>query len=56
VLSGPGRQEPAAIEPESAWTRRAIARFESDWPMPIQTFVIWLVIMLWKRNAQHSAA
>jgi len=51
-----GERQIGTIEPESAWTRRAIARFESDWPMPIQTFVIWLVIMLWKRNAQHSAA
>jgi hypothetical protein len=25
-------------------------------PMPIQAFVIWLVIILWKRNAQNSAA
>ena len=39
-----GERQIGTIEPESAWTRRAIARFESDWPMPIQTFVIWLVM------------
>jgi hypothetical protein len=51
-----GERQIGTIEPESAWTRRAIADFESDWPMPIQAFVIWLVIILWKRNAQNSAA
>ena len=51
-----GERQIGTIEPESAWTRRAIADFASDWPMPIQAFVIWLVIILWKRNAQNSAA
>jgi hypothetical protein len=51
-----GDRQIGTIEPESAWTRRAIADFASDWPMPIQAFVIWLVIILWKRNAQNSAA
>jgi hypothetical protein len=51
-----GERQIGTIEPESAWTRRAVADFESDWPMPIRAFVIWLVIILWKRNAQNSAA
>jgi hypothetical protein len=44
----------ASIAPEHAWTRRAIANFERDWPMPIQAFAIWLVLILWKR--EHNAA
>jgi hypothetical protein len=38
------------------WTREATADLPRDWPMPIKAFVIWLVIVLWKRDAQSSAA
>ena len=51
-----GERQIGSISPESAWTRRATADLPTDWPMPIQAFVIWLVILLWKREAQSSAA
>ena len=34
---------------DAAGDRRSAA----DWPMPIKAFVIWLVILLWKRDAQQ---
>ena len=51
-----GDRQIGAISPENAWTRRATADLSPDLPMPIQVFVIWLVILLWKRDAQSSAA
>jgi len=51
-----GERQIGAISPESAWTRRATADLPPDVPVPIQAFVVWLVILLWKRDAQSSAA
>jgi hypothetical protein len=51
-----GERQIGAISPESAWTRRATADVPSDWPVPVQAFVIWLVIILWRREAQSAAA
>jgi hypothetical protein len=51
-----GERQIGSIAPESAWTRRATADVPADWPVPIQAFVIWLVIILWKRDAQSAAA
>ena len=44
------------VAPESLWGRRATADLPPDWPMPIKAFVIWLAIILWKRDANSSAA
>jgi hypothetical protein len=45
-----------SIAPDNAWTRRATADLPADWPAPITAFVIWLVIILWKRDASSAAA
>ena len=50
-----GERQIGAITPERAWTRRATAELPSDWPTPITAFVIWLVIILWKRDANAAA-
>jgi hypothetical protein len=50
-----GERQIGTIAPESAWTRRAVAELP-DWPVPIQAFVIWLVVILWKRDAESAAA
>lgn len=50
-----GERQIGAITPESAWTRRATAELPSEWPTPITAFVIWLVIILWKRDANAAA-
>jgi hypothetical protein len=44
-----------SIAPAGLLTRRATADLPSEWPMPVKAFVIWLAILLWKRDA-HSAA
>jgi hypothetical protein len=55
VLLDDGRQI-GSVSPDRVWTREATADLPRDWPMPIKAFVIWLVIVLWKRDAQSSAA
>lgn len=51
-----GERQIGSIAPESAWTRRAAADLPPDWPLAITAFVIWLVIVLWKRDANSAAA
>jgi hypothetical protein len=51
-----GERQIGSIAPESAWTRQASADLPHDWPVPIQAFVIWLVVILWKREAESAAA
>jgi hypothetical protein len=49
-----GDRQIGSIAPESLWTRRAAADLPADWPVPIRSFVIWLVLILWKRDANNS--
>lgn len=51
-----GERQIGSITPDNAWTRRATANLPTDWPTPIAAFVIWLVIILWKRDASSAAA
>jgi hypothetical protein len=51
-----GERRIGTITPETRWTRRATADLPPDWPLPITVFVIWLVIILWKREAAAAAA
>ena len=43
-----------AITPDGAWTRRASADLPDALPLPVQVFVVWLAVLLWKR--EHEAA
>jgi hypothetical protein len=46
-----GDREIGSVTPRSMWTRRATIDLPSDWPLPIRAFVIWLAIIVWKRDA-----
>jgi hypothetical protein len=50
-----GERQIGSIERTSWWTRRAAADLPSDWPVPVKAFVIWLAIILWKREASSGA-
>jgi hypothetical protein len=50
-----GEREIGSVAPESIWTRRAAADLPSDWPAPIKAFVSWLVVILWKRDANSGS-
>ena len=45
-----------AITPAGAWTRRASAELPDALPLPVQVFVVWLAVLLWKREQDAAAA
>ena len=45
-----------AITPASAWSRRASAELPAALPLPVQVFVVWLAMLLWKREQDAAAA
>jgi hypothetical protein len=48
-------REVGAISTRGAWTRRASARFPGDIPLPVQVFLVWLSVLLWKRDSDAAA-
>ena len=50
-----GETEIGSISPEGFWTRRAAVVMPQDMPLSVQVFAVWLVLILWKRDA-HAAA
>lgn len=51
-----GDIEVGSIRPEGVLTRKASVDLPGDMPMPLQLFVVWLTILLWKREADAGAA
>ena len=47
-----------SIQPEGSLTRKVAAGLPDDMPMPVKVFILWLAILLWRReaNAQAMAA
>jgi hypothetical protein len=45
-----------AITPAGAWSRRASAELPESLPLPVQVFVVWLAVLLWKREQDGAAA
>ena len=50
-----GDERIGGITPAGVFTRRALIELPADWPASIQTFIFWLVLLMWKR-AEVSAA
>jgi hypothetical protein len=46
-----GNSEIGSLAPRSAFGREAVATLPEPWPLPLKVFVIWLVVILWKRAA-----
>jgi hypothetical protein len=44
------------MSPVSMWGRTAEVDFPDDFPRDVQVFLIWLVLILWRRAASSSAA
>jgi hypothetical protein len=44
------------VTPAGMWTRRASADLPDTLPRPVQVFILWLVLLLWKRDEDHAAA
>lgn len=45
-----------AITPVGAWSRRADVDLPDALPLPVQVFVTWLAVLLWKREQDAAAA
>lgn len=49
-------REAGAITPAGAWTRRASANLPEALPVPVQVFMVWLAVLLWKRDEDAATA
>ena len=38
------------------FTRRSTANLPEGIPLPVKVFIIWLVVILWKRESDSAAA
>ena len=54
LLDGP--TEVGTLTPDGPFTRRASADLPEDMPLPVRVFVLWLALLLWKRQSDSSAA
>lgn len=51
-----GGLEVGSIRPERFLSRKAALSLPADLPMPVQVFMMWLVIILWRREANSQSA
>ena len=45
-----GSTEVGTLAPTSSWRRTADASLPEEWPLPLKIFVIWLTVILWRRE------
>lgn len=45
-----------SLVPAGIMTRKAYADLPTAWPLPLRLFVIWLAVIMWKREADAAAA
>ena len=45
-----------SVSPDGLFTRRATADLPDDLPLPVKVFVVWLVLILWRRAANSASA
>ena len=51
-----GERQLGSIAPTSIWTRHATADLPPEWPLYLQAFVIWLTLLLWKREGAAAGS
>ena len=51
-----GEQQIGSVAPNSWWTRDAAVDLPNTWPLPIRVFVIWLALIIWKRDANAGGS
>jgi hypothetical protein len=49
-----GPSEIGSIAPEGIFTRRAEAHLPEELPLPLKAFILWLVLIIWKRESSDS--
>ena len=50
-----GDLEVGSIRPQGLLSRKANVSLPADIPLPVRAFVIWLTILMWKREANSHA-
>jgi hypothetical protein len=45
-----GSREVGSVAPRSAFTRKAAADLPDDLPLPVRAFIVWLVVISWRRS------
>jgi hypothetical protein len=54
LLDGP--REIGSLSPEGFFTRRVRVDLPEYLPLPVRIFIIWLTVILWKRESDSAAA
>ena len=44
-----GSREVGSITPQNAFTRKAAADLPNDLPLPVRVFIVWLIVISWRR-------
>jgi len=50
-----GDVQVGSITPESWWSRRAEAMLPEDMPTEVRAFIVWLTLLMWKRDSNSGA-
>ena len=45
-----GSREVGSVAPQSAFARKAAADLPDDLPLPVRAFIVWLVVISWRRG------
>ena len=51
-----GEREVGDVRPRKLWSRRATATLPDSLPLPVRLFVLWLAVLVWKRDDEAAAA
>jgi hypothetical protein len=51
-----GDREIGSLSPKGIFSRRINADLPEELPLPVKVFIIWLTVILWKRDSNSAAA
>ena len=51
-----GEREVGGIRPRTMWSRRATGTLPDTVPVPVRLFVLWLAMLIWKRDDDDAGA
>ena len=51
-----GGHSVGSVRPEAWWSRKATAHLPEDLPLEVRVFLVWLVLVMWKRSRDSAAS
>jgi hypothetical protein len=51
-----GERDVGEVKPRALWSRRATATLPDTLPAPVRLFVLWLAMLVWKRDDDAASA